>query len=167
MAACTVALCACTADVFTGADAATDGGAGGGDGSPSDAVADVVAQDAVAMDGPVTSNASIQCNNGTCDNGHVCCTDALWSTASCQGSSVEGQATCLFYLACDDSSDCQQGQVCCATYSTTASTNVTKSVCADSCTGANQAQLCTSGGECGGRSCVDWTGSPSWLKVCQ
>ena len=165
MVAYALALCACTADVFTGSDAATDGGRG--DATSSEAGPDALGVDAVVTDGPAP-DVSIQCNNATCVFGQACCTDVLWDTATCGASSSEGQAICLHYLGCDDTSDCLPGQVCCATYvSTTGTTGIVKAVCAASCVGANLVQLCSGGGECGARSCVDWTASPTWLKYCQ
>ena len=150
-----LALAGCSADVFVGPDA----------GSASDAATDAGQAEGGVIEGGTTSR-HVQCGDTLVCSDQVCCGTVDWTASTC----TAGSATCQDYLECDDSADCPSSQVCCGLQGSNAAgteQKITHSSCAFGCGLPNSVQLCTTSTECGGGSCQDYKGLPTWLKTCQ
>jgi len=171
-------LAACSTDTFVAPDSGGDDGgqddvASEPDVLPAEASADVGVADAIATEGSTADagvSTKVSCgNSGTCDD-QICCSGLNWGAPACQPASQEGKLGCGAWLECDDSTDCKNGQVCCATASFNGITNtndVTHSACAAGCLTQGSFQLCTQQSECGGGSCKSYDGHPAWISTCQ
>jgi hypothetical protein len=152
LASTTVALTACS--LFSGwggleGAASRDGGSGGSGsssggtdgwsptvdgGNASDAVA---APDHLDATAPEAGPATVACGSTSCDiaTGQGCCIQG-GASGTCTQSTV--CATSGFFLACDSSSQCMNGQVCCFNVGTS-----NGSQCESLCSGATASILCS------------------------
>jgi len=144
LASTTVALTACTlfsgwGGLEGGACRNCDGGGDGGMGSDgfSPTVDGSNASDAVAppdhveaSTSPEAGPAAVACGSTSCDiaAGQGCCTQGAGGGTCTQSTAC---TTTGFFLACDSSSQCMPGQVCCFNIGT-----VNVSQCESSCTGS-------------------------------
>ena len=171
-------LAACSSDTFVAPDSGGDDGglddvATGPDAIVDDAPAEVGVTDAIATEAgksDASISTKVSCgNSGTCSD-QICCSGLNWGAPACQPATHENGLNCGAWLACDDSSDCQNGQVCCATATFNGITNtndVTHSACAAGCLTQGSFQLCTQQSECGGGQCKPYDGHPAWISTCQ
>jgi hypothetical protein len=162
-------------DLSEGGDAppvsdAADAPRGDGPADGSDATAsDGRASDALASDGgtPGRDGGRVICGARTCAGGSddKCCakwdkTEWVYSSGYCHSSCM--QAGGYYDYECDDNSECDAGQVCCAFREDPDSSNnaLTTSMCESksACT-APGVELCSHGGKCmQGGSCVEDNG---------
>lgn len=122
-----------------GSDSSTGADAPGADASSSDASGkDAVSQVDGGSVGPV------QCGPQTCNAPQICCVDTQQRTAQCQDPSQNCDG---FPITCSSAQSCQNGNVCCGSYSQQdgVSTDCQAAPCP---TGFGNFQLCATDQEC-------------------
>jgi hypothetical protein len=120
------------------------------------------------------TNANVTNVQVTCTDRNVKCGGSYCTAGSQSCCDPEGSPSCIttghfcsrLSISCDDSADCNTGQICCATRHS--GNNAIESVsCSSSCNGSNPIQLCSPGtNECRSGTCSAWGSLPGY-NACQ